>query len=423
MFELILSLLFLMTILLDISWLVLYFMPSKGRAALKDYPSLSIILPAHNEADVIEASILHGIGSTYPGVKEVIVVNDGSTDRTREVVERVMSSDSRVRLINVEHSGKAKAINTAFSNASGEIVVVVDADSKLEPDALMKLVAPFSDERVGAVSGVIRVSMNGNPLTWFQDVEYMMSSTWRHLVNKLNATYLLPGFTAFRRKALEEIGGFCRDTLCEDFEIGLRMKKAGYRMVMADAVMYTHPPQDLRSLIRQRLRWSRGTLQVFRKHSDVAFNRKYGAVGLYGLPTQMYWFFSGAISLPITLYQITNGYLSYFVKYNDLFSFNVFKYFFGWMSVYGMMEYAFNSFTGVYPMDAIFILCFLSFIIGMAYTILSLAKFPGVNWRHFLAIAFYFPYSLLCLTFFLLPLFYELYPWRKKDSAVNIWNK
>ncbi|MCX6695331.1 MAG: glycosyltransferase [Candidatus Altiarchaeota archaeon] len=423
MIEQVLIVLFSFMTMLYLSWIILYFIPRRRFTGDVRYPSLSMILPAHNEENVIEKSLLGGLNSDYPSEKEVIVVDDGSTDKTAEIVRRIMSSDGRVKLLTVSHGGKANAINTGLSQAKGEIVVVVDADSELDSKALLELVRPFSDERVGAVSGVIRARMNDNVLVWYQDLEYMMSSTWRLLCDKLDATYLLPGFTAFRRKALLDVGGFSTDTLAEDFDIGLRVKKAGYRMVMSDAVMYTQVPQDLKSLVRQRVRWSRGTIQVVKKHSDVPFNPEYGAVGFYGIPTQLYWFVHGFVALPISIYQILYGYLTYFVKYSDFVSFNVFKYFFGWISMYGMLEYSFNSFTGVYPMNAFFLLCFVSFFLGVSYNVLSITRYSRLSWRHAFVIFFSFPYSIFALIIFTFPILWELNPLAKKKALVNIWEK
>ncbi|MFH1402871.1 MAG: glycosyltransferase [Candidatus Altiarchaeota archaeon] len=423
MIEEILLVLFSFMIVLYSSWLILFFTPRRRAPAEPIFPPVSVILPAHNEAGIIRESIQNALDSDYDGVKEVIVVDDGSTDDTAALVKQVMSSDSRLNLISLDHGGKSNAINTALNEAKGEIVVVVDADSKLNADALVKLVAPFSDERVGAVSGVIRAIVNNNILVWFQDLEYLMSSTWRLICDKLDSTYLLPGFTAFRKSALIEIGGFTRDTLSEDFEVGLRLRKAGYRMLMADAVMYTHVPQDIKSLLRQRFRWGRGTIQVVKKHSDVPFNPQYGAIGFYGIPTQLYWFIHGFIALPISLYQITNGYIIYFAKYSDYLSFSVLKYFFGWISLYGMVEYSYNTLTGVYPMTTVFIFCFTSFLLGLSYNLLSILRWTRITWRHLLAIFFFFPYSIMALIAFITPLILELNPFSKRKENINIWEK
>jgi len=423
MIDQILVLLFAFMIGLYLSWIALFFLPRKKENQSSSYPDLSIIIPAHNEEASIKESIRHALLADYPGKREVIVINDGSLDETGRLVREMAASDERVKVLDQSHSGKATAINNGAEQASGEILVVVDADSKLAKDALTEMVRYFADERVGAVSGVIRAEMNNNPLTWFQDIEYMMSSTWRSVCNKINGTYLLPGFTAFRKTALKGVCGFGTDTLCEDFDIGLRMKKAGYKMMMSGAVMYTRVPQDLSSLIRQRIRWSRGTLQVVRKHSDVPFNTKYGAVGLYGVPTQMYWFFHGSLSLPITIYQITYGYYAYFAQYQDYFSANVAGYFFNWFTLYGMFDYSLKTFTGVYPVTLVFVFCFISFVLGTLYMILSILRHSRLDARHMIAVFFFSPYSLFSLIVFMVPLVPEIVQAASGVRGQNIWTK
>jgi cellulose synthase/poly-beta-1,6-N-acetylglucosamine synthase-like glycosyltransferase len=423
MIELVLIPLFLVLIFLHLSWIILYFLPARPVPSTGYAPSVTIILPAHNEESVIGESVKHCLDAAYPNEKEVIVVNDGSSDKTGDIVKTISDSDPRVRLITLKHAGKANAINAALAEAKGEVVVVVDADSRLENDALIKLVAPFADERIGAVSGVIRASMNNNPLVWFQDVEYIMSSTWRYLCNKINATYLLPGFTAFRRSALLEVGGFKTDTLSEDFDIGLCLRKAGYKMEMVRALMFTHVPQDIPSLVKQRIRWSRGTLQVVKKHSDVPLNLQYGAIGLYAIPTQLYWFIHGFISIPITAYQVLYGYMTYFARYNDFFSYGVLNYFLGWFSLWGMFNYSLQTFTGVYPMTDVFLLSFTSFALGTLYTILSIIPQSGISWKHLLVVLFYFPYSIFSLFIFMIPLFPEILSFGEKKKLMNVWGK
>ena len=419
-----LILMFIFLISINGSWLLVYFMPARKKEQPHvSFPSISIILPAHNEEKLIQDSIRNVLGADYPKCKEIIVINDGSTDKTGEKAKELISFDNKLKVIDIPHSGKAHAINTGVKHASGEVIIVLDADSKLGKDALTKLVTPFSDEKIGAVSGIIRADINNNPLTWFQDLEYMMSSTWRHICNKVNGTYLLPGFTAFRKTALEKIGGFQRDTLCEDFEIGLRMKKAGYKMVMSDAIMHTGVPQNLRALARQRFRWSRGTIQVVKKHSDIPLNPRYGSVGFYGIPTQMYWFIHGLIALPLTFYQITYGYLTYFTAHQEYVSMNVANYFISWFSLYGMADYAYKTFTGTYPMTLVFIFCLVSFILGTTYTLLSVLRHSKPDIRHFLAIFFFAPYSLFTLIIFMSPLAYEANPFSSGDANRNIWTK
>lgn len=287
-----------------------------------------------------------------------------------------------------KHSGKSDAVNFGISKARNQIVIVLDADSEIEKNALVKIMEPFGDPKVAGVSGILRAKQNRNPLTWFQDLEYMLASGSRYLFNKVNATYFLPGFAAFRKKALQRVGGFSKTTFSEDLDIGLQLKKAGYKLEMSDATIHTRVPETITGLVKQRVRWCLGTLQVLRKHSDMILNRKYGMVGVYCVPLQVFWYFYGLIYVPIALYQIFGGYIQNFAAYGNYFSIEVAKYFFNWLSAYGMAEYVYNTFTGVYPTTVAFYTLLIMFLLYMTYNLLMVNKFSKLSLRFLFVIFF-----------------------------------
>ncbi len=420
--EIILSVFFVAMLLLYSSWIILFFMAKTREKKFlneNEYPTISIILPTHNEERCISETLKSVLDARYPKTKEIIVVNDGSTDKTEKIVREISEKNKEVKLINVTHAGKANAINQGTKIAKNEILIVLDADSRVDENALLQIVEPFSDEKVGAVSGIIKTIDEKNILVWFQDFEYVLSSAWRYLCNNLNATYILPGFAAIRKNALLAVGGFSADTFSEDFEIGLRLKKAGFKLDMSNAIIYTKVPTTLKDLMRQRMRWGLGTIQVVRKHSDVPLNRKFGAVGLYGIPTQLYWYIHSVVVLPITFYQIFGGYYQYFASFKNFFSFEVLKYFFGWFSAYGMLEYSYNSLIGEYGVSPFFYLVFIVFFLNMFYNLIAILKFSKPKLRYLFTIFFFFPYSILVLLFYLAPLISEF----KGNKKGNKWDK
>jgi len=416
----ILSLVFSALILLHLSWIGILLYPKKGKGnAEATPPNVSIIVPAHNEEKTIEKSIKSVLYAAYPAEKEVIIVNDGSKDRTEEIVRGLSAKDARIKIYNTEHAGKSRAINLGVENASNEIIVTLDADSEIAAGGLVEIVKPFADEKVGAVSGIVRAEYDRNPITWFQDFEYIQSSAWRFICNKINATYIFPGFAAFRRDVFLKIGGFSSDTYSEDFEIGLRLRKAGCRLEMSGAIMYTKVPETIRGLAKQRTRWGRGTVQVMRKHRDMILNVKYGVVGLYGIPTQIYWYIHGFVYIPILAYQVSEGYYKYFLANNVYFSWDVVKFFFGWFSMYGTIEYTYKTFQGYYEMTTVFYLLVIMFSLYLIYNVLVLYKFAKPKKRHFFVIFFFFPYSLFSLILHIAPSITEIY----KPTGSNIWEK
>ena len=398
MIDTILSILFVVLTVLHISWLIIFFYPAKRTNYGNFHGNVSVIIPAHNEEKFIKKTIENVISEDYPGEIEVIVLNDLSTDRTAEIVEEISKKDSRVVLINMEkHMGKSNAVNLGLKKVKNEIVIILDADSEIEKNSLLKIVQSFSDENVGGVSCIMRARQTRNPLTWFQDMEYMLSSGSRYLFNKLNGTYFLPGFAAFRKKALDKVGGLSKMTFSEDLDIGLQLKKAGYKLEMSNATVYTQVPATIRGFIRQRVRWCFGTIQVLRKHSDLIFNRKYGLVGMYCIPLQIFWYVYSIIYIPIAFYQIFSGYIQNFAAYSNYISIEVAKYFFNWFSAYGMVEYVYKTAQGIYPVTTAFYTLVAMFILYMVYNLLVMTKFSKPSLRFFIVLFFLFPYFFVTL--------------------------
>jgi cellulose synthase/poly-beta-1,6-N-acetylglucosamine synthase-like glycosyltransferase len=404
------------------AWWIIALLPDrKAKGGL--YPPVTVVMPAHDEESCIKSTVESVLAAEYPGAVEVVVVNDGSTDRTGRIVSGIASGDRRVKLVETDHVGKALAVNRGVEEAQGELIVMLDADSRLEKDALMRFADTFSDPTVGAASGIIRVEVNRNPLTWCQEIEYIYSSMWRYIFNKIGCTYILPGFAAFRKTALRAVGCFSTDTLSEDCDVGLKLRKAGWHLEMSPAVMYTNVPQTLSGVAKQRIRWGRGTVQVLRKHRDMILNPRYGLIGMYGLPNNIYFFIQGIIILPINLYEILNGYMIYFVKYGNYVTFDALAFFFNWISAIGAVQYIYNVLTGVWARPENFGWFLASYVITQSYALLAARKITGLNLRVLFVLCFFFPYYLFTMLFFVIPLLLELNPLTAMKGHINIWEK
>ena len=374
----VLGLIFTISIITFVPWNLIALAPD--RKLKKGYhPDLSIVIPAHDEASVIGETIESVYDSGYPGKIDVVVVNDGSKDDTGNIVKKLAKKHKDLRLVETDHVGKAMAVNRGVAESSGEVILFLDADSQLDKDALKRMAEPFEDGGVGAVSGIISVVSNRNPLVWYQDFEYALSSMWRYVFDKIGTNYMLPGFCAVRRRALEAVGGFSIDTLSEDFDIGLGIRKKGYRIVMSKAVMYTNVPQTLFGIAKQRIRWGRGTIQVIRKHNDMLLNPKHGLVGLYGMPNQIYFFIQGFMIIPLTLYQILRGYFEYFISKGVYLNIYVVKYFIGWSSQLGTLEFIYNVYTGIWEMPPTFPIFITSWILTTFYHVFAAVKMRRIN--------------------------------------------
>ncbi len=259
------------------------------------YPSVTVIVPAFNEEKVIARTLEALIEADYPN-KEIIVVDDGSTDRTLTIA--MSYRDFGVKVFHKENGGKWSAINYGLRFAKGEIIVVVDADSIIGRDALKELVKRFSEPNVVAVCGNVKILNRTNFLTKCQALEYISSlSIYRRALDIARAVPVVPGaLGAFRKSALEEVGFYDKDTIVEDFDITIKLLKMGdVVQASSNAFVYTEAPQTLKDLYRQRMRWYRGNFQVILKHPDTFLNPRYGVLQRFTMP----YVLSSMIFLPI----------------------------------------------------------------------------------------------------------------------------
>lgn len=254
---------------------------------LPDAPPLqTVLIPAYNEAKVIAAAVRHVLASDYPNL-EVIVIDDGSTDGTSEVVREQFNGEARVKLITSQNGGKAAALNTGLRQARGSVVVALDADTQFEADSISRLVRWFEDPAVGAVAGNAKVGNRINVITRWQALEYVTSQNLeRRALATLGCITVVPGaIGAWRRAALEQLGGFPLDTLAEDQDLTIALQKAGYTVRYdSSAIAWTEAPDTVRALAKQRFRWAFGTLQCLWKHRQVMLRRRYGTLGLIAMP-------------------------------------------------------------------------------------------------------------------------------------------
>jgi cellulose synthase/poly-beta-1,6-N-acetylglucosamine synthase-like glycosyltransferase/peptidoglycan/xylan/chitin deacetylase (PgdA/CDA1 family) len=258
-------------------------------------PPVSVIIAAYNEEKVIERTVESILANGYQNL-EILIVDDGSTDATLALVRRRFSDQSRVRILSQPNAGKSAALNNAVKHAGCELLIAVDADTLLRRGAIQKLVRHFADPRVGAVSGNARVGNRNNWLTRFQSIEYIYGFNLdRRALDYLNAITVVPGAIGAWRKTLVAEIGFLTDTLAEDTDLTLSIRRLGYVIrYEQDAVAYTEAPEDTRSLIKQRFRWVFGTLQASWKHRDALFVPRYGTLGFVALPSV--WIFQVLLS-------------------------------------------------------------------------------------------------------------------------------
>jgi peptidoglycan/xylan/chitin deacetylase (PgdA/CDA1 family)/spore germination protein YaaH/GT2 family glycosyltransferase len=258
---------------------------------------VSVIIPAFNEAKVIETSVRRVLSSQQVGL-EVIVVDDGSTDGTSRIVADAFAGDERVQLLTLANGGKAAALNRALELARAPIIVALDADTHFEPLTIARLARWFADPQVGAVAGNAMVGNRINLVTRWQAVEYVTAQNLeRRALARFGAITVVPGAVgAWRRSALDAVGGYPVDTLAEDQDLTIAVQRAGWRIAYdTDAVAWTEAPESFRALSKQRFRWAYGTLQCLWKHRGTWREGKPAGLAWVGLPQA--WLFQIGFAL------------------------------------------------------------------------------------------------------------------------------
>ena len=294
-------------------------------------PPITILVPAYNESATIEASVTAILTLEYRNF-EVIVVNDGSKDDTMDrlrhafdlfeiprtypetipsaPVRGVYRSRARTRLmvIDKENGGKADSLNAAINASRFPLVIAVDADTLIEPDALLRLTRPFLlGRKIAAVGGTVRVANSCTVkdgrvadarvprrfLPGIQVVEYLRAFLFGRLGwNRLGGSLVISGaFGLFRKEYLLAIGGYRLESIVEDMDLVIRLHRYLRRQKIAyeisfipDPVAWTEVPESGRILGRQRERWHRGLIAAVWEYRGMLFNPRYGRVGLVAVP-------------------------------------------------------------------------------------------------------------------------------------------
>ncbi len=258
------------------------------------FPKISFLTAAYNEEDSISDTIEALLKLDYPkDKKEIIIINDGSKDKTAEIVRNFMKKHKEVKLLDKKNSGKADSLNKGIKIATGELIAVVDADSYPEKDSLMKMVGYFEDLKVAAVTSRVLVKNNKNFIERYQDFDYIVIAWTRKLLDFINSVYVTNGpLSVYRKDLVLKVGGFDVKNMTEDIEITWNLLSKGYKTKMSYSTkVYTTTPKTFSHWINQRVRWNLGGLQTLAKYRKFFFRSE----NLFG------YFVMGYVSLSFFL--------------------------------------------------------------------------------------------------------------------------
>jgi cellulose synthase/poly-beta-1,6-N-acetylglucosamine synthase-like glycosyltransferase len=280
-------------------------------------PLVSIIVPAYNEQAVISRTLESLVNLKYEK-KEILVVDDGSTDKTNLIASYYKSQG--VKVLRKPNGGKASALNYGLVFSKGEIVITVDADTMVTRGAIEEVTKIMANPSIVAVSGNIMVLNNKSFLTRLQELEYLVNlNIVRRALDLFGAVMVVPGaFGAFKKYAVENTGSYDKDTLTEDFDLTIKVLKAyGAVGASSTATAFTEVPATGRALYKQRLRWTMGIYQVMFKHADAFSNNRYGYLQKIVFPLLLLSFimpFAGFLTLGAGIFLILRGHIIIFAE-------------------------------------------------------------------------------------------------------------
>lgn len=264
-----------------------------------ELPSVSIIIPCYNEESTIEKTLKSALASDYPKDKfEILVVNNNSKDNTLKIAEKYESNI--VKVYTEKNQGKGFALNLGIRKSKGEILVTMDADTRIEPYSLKSMIRYFKDKEVMSVCSAMVVEKPKNILQRIQYIEYALGLFLRKTFAFLNAVHITPGaFSAYRREFFNKHGGYKTDNITEDLELALRIQYYGYRIENdPDSPAYTTAPNKFSHLLKQRRRWYVGLMKNLWDYKKM-ISPKYGDLGFFVIPIALISIF---FSVVITCY-------------------------------------------------------------------------------------------------------------------------
>lgn len=402
--------------LITVSYYYLLFLPRRRKRADRHFKSLSVIIPAHNEARYIEACIKSALAADFDGEKEIIVVADGCSDDTVAIASRIPG----IKIISHEHKGKANSLNIAISQARGELLAFLDGDGEAGKNTFVEMQKDVEQANVAATTCPILVKNRHRHLLIFMHMEQLYASLLRSIMSKINANIIISGQCAMYRKAeLLECGGFSPRGYADDSDLAVRLIRRGYHLDFTESTTcYTNMPDSPRAILGQRVRWCRGALDIIVRHSK--FNKSF--LDLYSLPLLAFSYIQGTIMGTFTLYKIISGYWCYFASHGEYISIAAIRFLLDWFSVFGLIRWSMGFFTGATPLDLINILGAMASVFSYPLYVLAIIRQDKqIDWHHIFALIFMSPFwwFISMVQIIALP---EILRILRKDQ-MNIWTK
>lgn len=366
---------------------VLIFNPEENsRKKIKEWPTVSIIVPMFNEEDCIEQTLDSIYALDYPKDKlKIICVNDGSTDNTLKVLKK-LSKKYDFQIIDQKNGGKYTALNNGLKYIDSEFFACFDADSYTEKHSLKSMIEEFDTKNVAAVMPIMKVANPENVIQRVQWLEYTINIYYKHIMGKLDCIHVTPGpFSIYRTHIVKNLGGFREGHLTEDLEMALRLQDNHYKLKQSlDAVVYTKSPKTTKAFINQRTRWYQGTVLNLKDYKHFLFNKRYEEFGIFHIPFVALTGFLALLGV-LTILYLTLKETYFMIKRMYLTHFDFATYITNWRWNTTLLDLDWQTiFASSILFILIFIIIYLSFVGTKERT--SILK----NFKHFMMFLYYF---------------------------------
>ncbi|MFT4309502.1 MAG: glycosyltransferase [Candidatus Woesearchaeota archaeon] len=402
-----------LSLIIALSYYMLLLLPEKRAKKTESYNSITIIIPARNEAPYIRQSIESALRASWNGDKQIIVVDDGSIDDTRKIAE----SYNGIIVLSHSQRGKSASINRALLESRGDLIAIVDGDSIIGQESLMHMKEEIEKKNVGGVTCTVQVHNRNKGICMWAHLEQLQNSLIRLIFSKARAIITTPGPLAmYRKKALTEVGGFSTEGFAEDADITIRLVRRGYDIRYAPkAYSKTNMPYDIKGFFRQRFRFARGMLNLFKRHLRIGWH----PIDYYAFPLLLFYYLQSVIMGSLTIYQITTGYYEYFISNGIIMDANAIGFLIGWFTLYGFFSWTIDVIIGASPLTIISAIAIISSLLSYPLILIAIIKYDRkIDLYHIIPFFFLFPFWLLIMIIYILSI-----PEYFRKSQYNVWKK
>jgi len=343
-----------------------FFEKEQSSTNISREPMISILIPAYNEEKTITKTMESVWNLDYSKDKlEVIVINDGSKDSTKKIVQNYIKNKPNFKLISHKNMGKAASMNKALTMAKGEFFACLDADSFVDSLTLKKMLALYfkeNDSRLAIITPAMKVYKPKNILQKIQWLEYLVIILIARITSHIDSLYVAPGpFSLYRTKIIKSLGGFDKGSIVEDQEIAYRVQKSQYKIKQCfDGYVYTVAPKKITPFYRQRRRWYMGSLSCLHKYKKMVASRKYGDFGMMQMVKNVLGYILALTGIIAAFYFIL---IPVFKKIKDLIiiKFNILPYLLNWNLKFTFFDFLLTDFRKGFIVICLFIIGFFFF--------------------------------------------------------------